>query len=102
MPTPVTVGDRVKHLVQKAVAAVERQHVAVSARIGIPLDGRAGRNRHRPGIALIAVGGEIDVYQPLRAVHYDIVNSHTRTVVEAGNEIRMDTNICTDEVDDGA
>ncbi len=96
------VGIGAVKLIQPAIGIVENQHVAVAAAgIGIALDGSIRRDRHRSGIALIAVGREVDVHRRLRTTHHDIGNSNVRAVVQTGTEVRMQPDRRTNEVDHG-
>src|SRR6202158_2571784 len=69
------------------------------ARMGIALDRSVRGDWHRSGIALTAVGGEVDLHQR-RTAHDDVRNSDGLSSVEASTEIRMQRCGRTDEADD--
>ena len=82
VPGPVAVGNGGEQFVEKAVAVIEHQHVAIAAtRIRTALDLSVGRKRHRPRIAFVAVGGEVDVNRRLRSAHHRVGDSDNRTLV---------------------
>src|ERR1700733_12641357 len=59
-------------------------------------------NRHGTRITLIAICGEVDVGKRLRAIHDGVRNSNVRTLVLARAEVRMESIIRPNEVDDGS
>src|SRR5580700_1014936 len=87
-------------LVQPAVMAVEHQHVAVAvARVRIALDRGIVGNGHGAGIALTAIGGEVDVHEG-SAAHNNVRNPDGRSSIQASTEVGMHGSAGTDEVDE--
>ena len=79
----------VVHLVEQLVVGVEHEHVAVAGAVGAALDGRVGRDRVRPGVALVGVV-ERDRHLGLRAGN-DHVRDADRAAVPVGAEVGVET-----------
>ena len=61
IPAPVAVGDSAEQFVEKTIAVIEHQHMAIAiAGIGIALNRRIARYRHRPRVTFGAISGESD------------------------------------------
>ena len=100
---PLPLGTGAEQFVEKAIAVIEHQHVAIAiARIRIALDRRVARYRHRPRIAFVAVSGEVDADRRLGSAHHRVRDSDIRTLVLSRSKIGMHPDGRSDEVDDGA
>src|SRR5439155_1635879 len=83
-----------------AIRIVEYQDMTVArARIGVAFDRRRDWNRHGPGIAFTAVGGEIDRDRRLLRANDQVWNTDRRALILARPEVRMDANAAADEID---
>ena len=66
----------------------------------ISLDRRTGRNRHRSGIALVAIGREIDLHRSLPGADDHVRNSHRTAGVEARAKVGVNGRVRANEVND--
>src|ERR1019366_2267412 len=98
VPASVGIHRRVIQLIEKAVAVVEDEHVAIAGAGGSALN-RSGRGDwHGAGIALAAVGAEIHVDQRLTSIDHDVGNA----VGRVGAPVGMNVHRAHPTADDGA
>ena len=71
------------------------------AGIGIALNRRIARYRHRPGIAFGAISGESNADRRLGSAQHGVRDSDIRTLVLSRSKIGMHSDARPDEIDDG-
>ncbi len=87
IPAPVGIHRRVVEFVEKTIAVVEHEHVAIAGTGRTAFDRSTLRNRHGSGIALAPVRAEIHIHQRLAAIDHDVGNAVGRIVAPVGMNV---------------
>src|SRR4029079_1026033 len=99
IPRAAARGIRPEHFIEPTFVVIEDKHMTVTrAWARISLDWCSGRNRHRSGIALVAVGREVDLHRSLPGTDDHVRNSHRTAGVEARAKVGVHGRVCADEV----